>query len=118
MTPIGTDWSYPELTSSEWHIEPLPHDSASGADWELTGSDGWTAEEEWASREERIRELRGDTVERVLLWNRVREPSVFSATPASSLALELLWNDLAEFAWVSGPFDHGTSVPSVRPRYA
>ncbi|MCY4110245.1 MAG: hypothetical protein OXG11_14625, partial [Chloroflexi bacterium] len=117
LMPIGVDSRYPDAPYFSWHIEPLPRGSVNGAEWSLMESDSWTTEDEWASREARMRQLRGDLVERASFWEYGTRPAIFSSMPASTLALELLWNDLAEFGWVSGPFDHGTLVPSFRPHY-
>lgn len=117
LMPIGTDRRYPDAPFFTWHIEPMPNGSANGAKWELMESDGWITEDEWAYRAERMRELRGDLVERVSFWEHASQPAIFSPTPASSLALQLLWYDLEEYGWVREPSDGQFFSSSVRPRY-
>lgn len=117
LMPIGADRRYPDAPFFSWHIEPMPHGSANEAQWEAMESDGLIAEDEWAYREARVRELRGELVERVSFWEHASQPAIFSPTPASSLALQLLWNDLAEYGWVTEPYDEPFFASSIRPRY-
>ena len=101
-----------------WHIEPLPVESDNHANWDIVARDSLSRDEDWEPRVARVRELRGDLADRLGFITHYGEPAIFSSTPASSLALDLLWSDLSGFKWVSNFSPYYKNAPSVRPRYA
>lgn len=99
-----------------WHIEPLPAGSDNEASWSIVARDNMSRDEDWEMRAARVRELRGDLADRLKLSTHYGESAIISSTPASSLALDLLWGDLSHFKWVSGPAPHHRGAPSIPPR--
>ena len=100
-----------------WYLEPLPVGSQNEAQWAVRDSDGWGDDEDWASRIEQVRALRGDLAESVTLYTSYGQAAFTSPTPACSFALELLYRDLKEFEWVPNPGSDYSEGCCARPRY-
>jgi hypothetical protein len=101
----------------DWQLEPLSADSQNDAHWSVVHEGDEITYRNYESRLAELRTLRGDFADRVTLYTFGSEPQISSPTPASSLALDLLWNDLAEFKWVSAIPPRHWDAPSTRPRY-
>ena len=59
----------------------------------------------------------GDLAELIPLYTHYSEPQIYCSTPAGSLALKLLVDDLSAFKWVTGLSHLYADGSSVRPRY-
>ena len=100
-----------------WQIEPLPDGSENQARWSVADVNRMSPRDELEHRRSAVQAMRGDIADRIPYRTHFGEPAIFSPTPAGSLALKLLWSDLAAFEWVSGAAPLYWSACSARPRY-
>ncbi len=121
MSPGDPEGGLQDQTSFLWYLEPVPTGSANEARW-VQRPDGTPLPSEYHAiegRREALRRLRGDRASLIQLFTFGGEPDVFSATPASMLALRLLRQDLAAHDWVSGAHqltrDGSAVAPLARP---
>lgn len=99
-----------------WHLEPLPSDAQNEAHWRIAETVAETDERTWERRALAIRELRPETADLIHVVEHHGEPEILSPTPASSLALSLLVEDLRAYRWTNARVSRDEPL-LIRPRY-
>ena len=119
LTPGDPDKGYEGAPRYRWHIEPRPTGSPNEAEWRVVSTEDLHDRPQWESRKAQLRTMRGDDLaELIPLYIHYSEPQIYCSTPAGSLALKLLVDDLSAFKWITGLSHLYADSSSVRPRYA
>jgi hypothetical protein len=118
LTPRRPGEGYESQPGYVWYLEPLPAGSSNDAQWQISETYDNRLDSDWAARIAAVRALRGDVAERIRLLTHGGEPHVLSPTPAGSLALALLADDLYAFKWSTGHGRVDANSNSVPPKYA
>lgn len=115
LTPAMGDEATGDRPQFSWSLEPLPDGSPNESDWTI-GEASWDPpEHEWRARQHRLHKLRGDKSSLVRLASHGGDPSLFDATPAGNLALNLLVSDLRDLKLASSPISFRGSQQPVVP---
>ena len=103
LTAGDPDKGYEGAPRYRWRIEPRPTGSSNEAEWRVGSAEDLHDHPQWESRKAQLRTMRGDDLaELIPLTTHYGEPQIYSPTPAGSLALKLLVDDLSAFRWVTG----------------
>jgi hypothetical protein len=105
------------IPSFAWFIEPLDEWSDNDAIWTVGDRENRFGCENWEPRLAHLKALRGDSAEHIDLLMHYGEPEIYASTPAGSLALKLLADDLAKYKWCGRAHSAGRAEPSVPPRF-
>ena len=118
LTAGDPDKGYEGAPRYRWRIEPRPTGSSNEAEWRVGSAEDLHDHPQWESRKAQLRTMRGDDLaELIPLTTHYGEPQIYSPTPAGSLALKLLVDNLSAFRWVTGLSELYADGRSVRPRY-
>ena len=118
VTPADPDRGREGAPRYRWHIEPRPTGLQNEAQWSVCDTDDLRDHDDWESRREQVRTMRGDLADHITLHTEYGEPEIYCSTPAGFLALKVLERDLSTFEWVAGPSARYENARSTRPRYA
>ena len=118
LAPADPGRGFESAPRYRWHIEPRPTGSQNEAQWNVCDTDDLRDHDDWESRREQVRTMRGDLADHITLHTEYGEPEIYCSTPAGFLALKLLESDLSTFEWVTGPSARYENARSTRPHYA
>jgi len=104
--------------SFTWHLEPLEEGTDNAATWELEEEERWPGpDDDWfRDYQARVANLRGQRAALIRPTLHQGDFGIYSPTPASGIAIQLLHDDLAAHNWLDGAGRSGRELSAVRPR--
>lgn len=121
LRPERPDEGYAGQPGFSWYIDPLPPGSPNGAIWQIRDDAMiWDEQQAWyRGMRDSLRHLRGDRAELVdTVRNEDGLHAAYTAAPATTLALQLLSQDLESVGWLKRRARSLHRYRPARPRFA
>jgi len=108
LTPPDLEMGIAGSPSVSWHLEILPRDHQTSVNIELSDDNTTNTFEHneiiFEKMREQLHRLRPEAVGWIGAFVRIDGVDVSSRTPATNMAYNWLWDDLAQVGWVEGLF--------------